>query len=170
MRGFFSFPNPVDDAAARSVALGVVTLSAVTFLSGWAWLLILLTYGFAARVAAGPKVSPLGRFAVHVAAPRLVRWQRFVAGPPKRFAQAIGLVFSAATLTLWLSIGWLDARWVLLPLIAAACLEGIFGFCLGCAIFSGLMRVGIIPESVCLECADLSSRYAAASSAKTERS
>lgn len=171
MKGFFSFPNPVDDAAARSVALGVVTLSAVTFVSGWAWLLIPLTYGFAARVAAGPKISPLGRFAVHVAAPRLVRWQRFVAGPPKRFSQAIGLVFSATTLILWLSIGWLDARWVLLPLVAAASLEGFIGFCLGCAIFSGLMRLGVIPESVCLECADLSSRYPAAGAAlKVERS
>ncbi|HEY7931143.1 MAG TPA: DUF4395 domain-containing protein [Acidimicrobiales bacterium] len=161
MKRFFSFPNPVDDAAARSVALGVVTLSVVTFLTGWAWLLIPLTYGFAARVAAGPKISPLGRFAVHVAAPRLVRWQKFVAGPPKRFAQTIGLAFSGTALVLWLSVGWLDARWVLLPLIAAASLEGFLGFCLGCAIFSGLMRVGLIPESICLECADLSARYAA---------
>ena len=57
MKRFFSFPNPVNDAAARSVALGVIALSVVTFVSGWAWLLIPLTYGFAARVAAGPKLS-----------------------------------------------------------------------------------------------------------------
>ncbi|HQT99521.1 MAG TPA: DUF4395 domain-containing protein [Acidimicrobiales bacterium] len=170
MKAFFSFPNPVDDAAARSVALGVVTLCVVTFVSGWAWLLVPLTYGFAARVAAGPKISPLGRLAVHVTAPRLVRWQRFVAGPPKRFAQAIGLAFSFTTLILWLSVGWLDARWVLLPLAAAASLEGFFGFCLGCAMFSGLMRLGVIPESVCLECADLSSRYATAGATLTAES
>ena len=162
MKGFFSFPNPVNDAAARTVALGVVGMSVLAFATGWAWLLVPLVYGFAARVVAGPKISPLGRFAVHVATPRLVNWQRFVPGPPKRFAQAIGLAFSLTALVMWLSVGWLDARWVLLPLIAAASLEGFLGFCLGCAIFSRLMRAGLIPASICLECADLSQRYAAA--------
>ena len=159
MKGFFSFPNPVNDAAARSVALGVVVLSLVTFVSGQAWLLIPLAYGFAARVAAGPKVSPLGWFAVHVSGPRLKSWEKFVPGPPKRFAQSIGLAFSLAALLTWLGAGWLDARWLLLPLLGAASLEGFFGFCLGCAIFAWLMRAGLVPESVCTECADLSARY-----------
>ncbi len=125
MKGFFSFPNPVNDAAARSVALGVLTLSVITFASGQAWLLILLTYGFAARVAAGPKISPLGWFAVHVSGPRLKSWEKFVPGPPKRFAQSMGLAFSSAALLTWLSVGWLDARWILLPLMAAAVSRGI---------------------------------------------
>jgi hypothetical protein len=157
--GFFSFPNPVNDAAARSVALGVIALSAITFASGQAWLLILLTYGFAARVAAGPKISPLGWFAVNVSGPRLKSWEKFVPGPPKRFAQSIGLAFSLAALITWLSAGWLDARWILLPLTAAASLEGFLGICLGCIIFGWLMRVGVVPESVCAECGDLSARY-----------
>ncbi|HEY1761760.1 MAG TPA: DUF4395 domain-containing protein [Acidimicrobiales bacterium] len=159
MKSFFSFPNPVNDAAARSVALGVVALSVITFATGQAWLLILLTYGFAARVAAGPKISPLGWFAVHVSGPRLKSWERFVPGPPKRFAQVMGLTFSLAALLTWLSAGWLDARWILLPLIAAASLEGFAGYCLGCTVFGWLMRKGVIPESVCVECADLSARY-----------
>lgn len=159
MKSFFSFPNPVNDAAARSVALGVVALSVITFATGQAWLLILLTYGFAARVAAGPKISPLGWFAVHVSGPQLKSWERFVPGPPKRFAQVMGLTFSLAALLTWLSAGWLDARWILLPLIAAASLEGFAGYCLGCTVFGWLMRKGVIPESVCVECADLSARY-----------
>ena len=159
MKNFFSFPNPVNDASARSVAIGVVVLSVVTFATGQAWLLILLAYGFAARVAAGPKISPLGWFAVHVSGPRLKSWEKFVPGPPKRFAQTMGLAFSLAALLTWLSAGWLDARWILLPLIAAASLEGFAGLCLGCTIFGWLMRAGIIPESICVECADLSARY-----------
>jgi hypothetical protein len=159
MRSFFSFPNPVNDAAARSVALGVVTLCVVTFVTGQAWLLIVLAYGFAARAAAGPKISPLGWFAVHVSGPRLKSWEKFVSGPPKRFAQCIGLAFSVAALLTWLSAGWLDARWILLPLFAAASLEGFVGFCLGCAVFGWLMRVGLVPASVCTECADLTARY-----------
>ncbi len=94
MKWFFSFPNPVNDAAARTVALGVVTMSVVALATNTAWLLIPLTYGFVARVAAGPKISPLGQFAVRVAAPRLTRWQKSVPGPPKRFAQAMGLAFT----------------------------------------------------------------------------
>jgi hypothetical protein len=159
VKNFFSFPNPVNDAAARSVAIGVVALSVITFVTGHAWLLILLTYGFAARVAAGPKISPLGWFAVHVSGPRLKSWERFVPGPPKRFAQSMGLAFSLAALVTWLSAGWLDARWILLPLVAAASLEGFAGYCMGCTVFGWLMRVGVVPESVCVECADLSARY-----------
>ncbi len=159
MKRFFTFPNPVNDAAARSVALGVVLMSVIAFVTGSAWILILLTYGFLARVAAGPKISPLGQFAVRVSAPRLTVWEKSVPGPPKRFAQALGLVFSLAALVTWLSAGWLDARWILLALIGAASLEGFLGFCVGCTIFSWLIRAGAIPESICLECGDLSSRY-----------
>lgn len=159
MDKFFSFPNPINNAAARTVGIGVVVLSVLAFVTGWAWLLIPITYGFGARVAAGPKISPLGTFAVRVAAPRLKRWQGTVPGPPKRFAQAIGLAFSLAALITWLSAGWLDARWILLPLIAAATLEGFLGYCLGCTIFGWLIRGGVIPESVCAECGDLSERY-----------
>lgn len=159
MKKFFSFPNPVNDAAARSVALGVLMMSIVAFVSGQAWILIVLTYGFAARVAAGPKISPLGWFAVHVSAPRLARWQKFVPGPPKRFAQSMGLAFSLAALLTWLLVGWLDARWILLPLIGAASLEGLFGFCVGCTVFGWLIRAGLVPVTICQECADLDARY-----------
>jgi hypothetical protein len=162
MRRFFSFPNPVNDAAARTVALGVVTMAVLALATNTAWLLIPLTYGFAARVAAGPKISPLGQFAVRVAAPRLTRWQKSVPGPPKRFAQAMGLAFTGSATIVWLSVGWTDARWILVPLIVAASLEGFVGYCLGCAVFGWLMRRGVIPERVCAECADISRRYAAA--------
>jgi hypothetical protein len=161
MKNFFSFPNPVNDAAARTVALGVVTMSVVALATNWSWLLIPLTYGFAARVAAGPTISPLGQFAVRVAAPRLTTWQKPVPGPPKRFAQSMGLAFSGAATIVWLTAGWGDARWILIPLIGAASLEGFLGYCLGCTVFGWLMRAGVVPEKVCAECADLSKRYAA---------
>ena len=160
MKSFFSFPNPVNDAAARSVALGVWTMAVIALVADTPWLLIPLTYGFVARVAAGPKISPLGQFAVRVMAPRLTKWQKSVPGPPKRFAQAMGLAFTGAATIVWLSAGWGDARWILVPLIVAATLEGFFGYCLGCTVFGWLMRRGVIPEKICVECADLSRRYA----------
>ncbi|MCU1363663.1 MAG: hypothetical protein JWM55_1491 [Acidimicrobiaceae bacterium] len=71
----------------------------------------------------------------------------------------MGLVFSSAALITWLSAGWLDARWILLPLVGAASLEGFLGYCLGCSIFGWLIRRGLVPESVCEECGDLRERY-----------
>jgi len=46
--------------------IGVVTMALVALVTNTAWLLIPLTYGFVARVAAGPKISPLGQFAVRM--------------------------------------------------------------------------------------------------------
>ena len=56
----FSFPNPVNETSARLVAGGVV-LMAIGVLLGQHWLLVPLAYGFLARVATGPTLSPLGR-------------------------------------------------------------------------------------------------------------
>ncbi len=163
MKRFFSFPNPVNDAAARTVALGVLTMAVVALATSWAWLLLPLTYGFIARVAAGPTISPLGQFATRIAAPRLTSWQKSVPGPPKRFAQTMGLAFTGSATIVWLTAGWSDARWILVPLILAAALEGFAGYCLGCTVFGWLIRAGVVPEAVCLECGDLSLRRATTS-------
>jgi hypothetical protein len=162
MEKFFSFPNPVNDAAARTVALGVLVMSLVTFFTNWAWLLIPITYGFVARVATGPTLSPLGQFATRVSGPRIKAWQKSVPGPPKRFAQAIGAALSLAATIVWLSVGFSSARWILLPLIGAASLEGFLGYCLGCTIFGWLINAGLVPDSICAECGNLSARFAAA--------
>ena len=51
--------------------------------------------------------------------------------------------------------------WLLVAAIAvAATLESVLAICLGCKVFAVLMRVGLIPESVCEECSDLSTRLA----------
>ena len=44
-------------------------------------------------------------------------------------------------------------------LTCAAFLEAAFGLCLGCKTFALLMRIGWIPESVCLDCADITRRH-----------
>jgi hypothetical protein len=45
--------------------------------------------------------------------------------------------------------------------VVAAGLESIFAVCLGCRVFSLLMRIGVVPASVCEECADISLRLRA---------
>jgi hypothetical protein len=82
-----------------------------------------------------------------------------VPGPPKRFAQGIGAVFSVTASILALGFGLRGAAYILMGLlVVAASLEAFAGYCLGCRVFALLMRAGIIPESVCEECADLWSR------------
>ncbi|MCU1393381.1 MAG: glutaredoxin/malate transporter fusion protein [Ilumatobacteraceae bacterium] len=165
MRKLFSFPNPVNEVSARLVAGGVV-LQCIAFLvfRQW-WQLIPLAYGFVARVAGGPTFSPLGQFVTRVVTPRLPVAEKLVPGPPKRFAQAIGATLSVAALALW-SVGGHVPSIVLVSLIVvAATLESVFAICLGCMIFGMLMRRGIIPESVCESCNDISGRLAAASAA-----
>jgi hypothetical protein len=157
-RRFLSFPNPVNDVAARAVATGVVVMASAVAVLGWGWVLVPLTYGFLARVASGPRFSPLGLFATKVVAPRLPRFEKLVPGPPKRFAQAIGVTFASTASVLWLSGQVGAARIVVALLLGAAFLEAAFGFCLGCRIFALLMRAGVIPETVCEECNDLSLR------------
>ena len=54
---------------------------------------------------------------------------------------------------------------VLILFIPAAGLESIFGYCLGCKAFALLMRAGVIPRTVCEECADISGRLRSATPA-----
>src|SRR5471032_2961412 len=93
MAGLLSFPNPVNEKAARTVAAGVLALSIVTLATGAYWLTAVMAYGFVARVLAGPTLSPLGQVATRLVAPRLGA-PKLVPGPPKRFAQAIGAVMT----------------------------------------------------------------------------
>jgi hypothetical protein len=161
VRELFSFPNPVNDKAARVVAGVVLATVIVTLATGFYWLLIPLTYGFWARVLTGPKLSPLGWVAMNVVAPRLGP-KHPVPGPPKRFAQGMGAFMSTTALVLAFAVSHTAADVVLALFIPAAGLESIFGYCLGCKAFALLMRAGVIPREICEECADVSGRLRAA--------
>jgi hypothetical protein len=158
MAKVLGFPRTVNEKAARTVAAGGLGIALLTVATGWFWLTIPLAYGFWARVLTGPTLSPLGQLATRVVAPRLGAPQT-VPGPPKRFAQAMGLVMSTTALVLALPLGLQTAAAVvLLVLAAAASLEAFAGVCLGCEIFRVLMRAGLVPETVCLDCADIWAR------------
>ncbi len=159
LRSLFTFPDPVNEKAARTVAAGVVALSVAAIGARQPWLLVVLAAGFWARVLTGPTLSPLGRLATSVIAPALGK-PKPVPGAPKRFAQAIGTAFSTAAVLLWFAAGaHVPALAVTGALAGAALLEAALGFCLGCKIFGWLMRAGILPASVCEACADLSLRH-----------
>jgi len=159
-RVVFAFPNPVNEKAARVVAGGVVALAVFTLVlsltsdDGWLWLTVVLALGFLARVLTGPTLSPLGQLATRVIAPRLGE-PKLVAGPPKRFAQAIGLVVTGAAAGATAFGGYGLAQLLLGVIIVAATLESVFALCLGCVVFGVLMRAGLVPEETCEACANL---------------
>src|ERR1700722_13939883 len=155
LRAIFSFPNPVNEVSARLVAAGVVLMCVLTIALGLHWATVLIAYGFVARVLTGPTLSPLGQFVTRVVTPHLGLRERPVAGPPKRFAQGMGVAFSLTALVLT-GLGYWTAAEVFLGLLAgAALLESAFGICLGCKTIAVLMRAGVVPAEVCARCNDI---------------
>jgi hypothetical protein len=106
-------------------------------------------------VLTGPTLSPLGRLAMRVVAPRLGA-PKYVAGPPKRFAQGIGAALASVAAVLALGLGLDTAADVLTGmLVVAATLESVFALCLGCRLFAVLMRAGLVPRETCERCANI---------------
>jgi len=155
VRRIFTFPNPVNEVSARLVAGGVVIMAVLTITLDLQWATAVLAYGFVARVLSGPTLSPLGQFVTRVVTPRLPIAERPVAGPPKRFAQGMGVVFSVTALVLTVLGYWGAAQIVLIFLVVAALLESVLGLCLGCKVFAILMKAGVVPAEVCERCNDI---------------
>jgi len=158
-RTLLSFPDPVNETSARLVAAGVVAQAIVFLVVREWWVLVPLTFGFLARVATGPTLSPLGQIVTRVATPAVetrsrrrnpVFRSRQVPGPPKRFAQAIGLAFTASASVAWI-LGAPSVAIVLIGVLAvAAMLEAAFAICLGCIAYSAIWG--------CADCDDISDR------------
>ena len=152
MKRVVGFPATVNENSARLVATGVVAMGVAFLYVMSGWILVPLVYGFAARVVAGPTFSPLGQFATKVATPFYERFfpvGQQVPGPPKRFAQSIGLTVTTLAAIAWL----LDLETVAVVLISglvfAAGLE-MSGFCLACPIYEKIWG--------CEDCDDISRR------------
>jgi hypothetical protein len=150
VRSLFTFPDPVNETSARLVAAGVVLQAVVFLVLREGWLLVPLVYGFAARVLTGPTLSPLGQLSTRVLTPRIPGPHRLVPGPPKRFAQGVGLVFSGAAAVAWILGAPVVAVVLLVGLIGAATLEAVLSICLGCVVFNRIWG--------CADCSDISAR------------
>ena len=153
MNQLFSFPNPVNEVSARLVAGGVLIMSVLTIAFDQPWIMLVLAYGFVARVATGPTLSPLGQLATRVVTPSLSVAPKYVAGPPKRFAQAIGATLSVGAVIAYYGFGSTVVAYAFVGLIVvAATLESVFALCLGCKAFALLIRLGVVPEEICERC------------------
>jgi len=159
------FPAVVDDVTVRLVAAVVLVIGVIALATQQWWLYAVLAVDFSLRAALGPSASPVARLVQRWIRPAVSASRRPTAGPPKRFAATIGAVMTVAATALWAlslvtgSSAALAAVVVIgVVMVLFPALESIFGICVGCILFSGLMRLGLIPEEVCLECADITGR------------
>lgn len=162
------FPAVVDDVTVRLIA-GVVLVAVLLMLGlqQW-WVFLPLAADFVLRAALGPRASPLARLVSRWVRPRVKALPHPTAGTPKRFAAAIGAVLTTAASLLWLlhlttGAAWLGTAVVVIAVVMAVfpALEALAGVCVGCVAFGWLMRAGVVPEDVCVECADITSRLRA---------
>jgi hypothetical protein len=161
------FPAVVDDVTVRLIAAVVLVIGVVALGTQQWWLYAVLAVDFTLRAALGPKASPVARLVTRWIRPAVPAAARPTAGQPKRFAASIGAVMTVAATALWVvnlatgsalaisTVVVIGAVMVLFPLLEAA-----FGFCVGCRLFAVLMRIGLVPEEVCLDCADITRRRA----------
>ena len=154
MKNLFEFPNPVNEYAARLVASMVVVLTLAFQITGNEFVLVFIAYGFIARTATGPTLSPVGLIATKGLVPLLGNPTKLVPGPPKRFAQLIGLLLTSSALISYFAFDSITVTRYLIGTVGFfASLEGFLGFCAGCYVFGWLMRFGLIPQSICESCA-----------------
>jgi hypothetical protein len=153
------FPRVLDDVTVRLIAAVVLVLALVALDLHQPWIYAVLAVDFILRTTLGPKASPIARGVQQFIRPRVSTPRKPTAGPPKRFAAGIGAALTSTAAILWaLGIALPVVVTIGVVMIIFPALESIVGLCVGCRIFGVLMKLGLVPEEICLECADISLR------------
>ena len=131
----------IDPRGPRFGALITTVVLAAVLITGSAWLLAAQALVFAVGAAFGLRYAPYGWLYRRLIRPRLGPPAELEPEAPPRFAQGVGLVFAVigvagyATGLTWLGIAATAAA------LAAAFLNGVFGFCLGCEMYVLIRRI-----------------------------
>jgi len=138
----------VDPRGLRFAAAATAIVLAAVVLTGNVWVLLAQTIVFGIGAVAGLRYSPYGVAFRKLVASRIGPPARREPEAPPRFAQAVGLAFSAigvvgfASGASWLGLTATALAWV------AAFLNAAFGFCLGCESYLLIRRVFSIRKGV----------------------
>ncbi|MBD9728981.1 DUF4395 domain-containing protein [Streptomyces caniscabiei] len=133
----------IDVRGPRFGAALTTVVLAVALITGSAWLLAWQTFAFTLGAAGGVGRSPYGWVFRALVRPRLGPPTEFEPPEPPRFAQAVGLVFALVGLVgfamgpVWLGLAATGAA------LAAAFLNAVFGYCLGCEMYVLVRRVTV---------------------------
>ncbi|MEU0026927.1 DUF4395 domain-containing protein [Streptomyces sp. NPDC006335] len=136
----------IDARGPRFGAAVTAVVLAAVLITGNVWLLAWQTLAFALGAAGGVGRSPYGWVFRRAVRPRIGPPTEFEAPEPPRFAQAVGLAFAALGLVgyaigpQWLGLAATGAA------LAAAFLNAMFGYCLGCEMYLLVRRVAVRAE------------------------
>ncbi len=131
--GLIDARGPRFGAAVTAVVYAVVLLTIPSTLAAVLLGVQLVAHGLGAVL--GVKSQPYGVLFRKAIAPRLGRPTQFEDPAPPRFAQAVGLVFAAVGLAALL-LGATALAYVAVAFaFAAAFLNAVFNFCLGCEMY-----------------------------------
>ncbi|MGH8828484.1 MAG: DUF4395 domain-containing protein [Jiangellaceae bacterium] len=131
----------IDPRGPRFAAAATSLVLAAILITGSGWLLAAQAAVFALGAVRGPSASPYGVLYARVIRPRLSAPTHLEAAAPPRFAQAVGLAFAGVGLIGFL-VGWTVVAYLAVAAaLAAAFLNAVFGFCLGCEIYLLYRRI-----------------------------
>src|SRR3954454_12841424 len=131
--------GPQFNAMLTSVVLALTLITAPDTVG--VALLAIQTALFAIAVAFGVQRTPAAYLFKTVVRPRLSAPAHLEDPRPPRFAQGVGLVFAAVGLVGYLSGATLLGAVATGFALAAALLNAVFGFCLGCELYLLIRRV-----------------------------
>jgi Domain of unknown function (DUF4395) len=131
----------IDPRGPRFGAFITSMVLAVVLVTGSVWLLAAQALVFAAGSAFGLRYAPYGWLYRRLIRPRLGPPAALEAEAPPRFAQTVGLAFAAVGVAGYAAgLTWLGAV-ATAAALAAALLNAVFGFCLGCEVYLLIQRI-----------------------------
>ncbi len=131
----------IDPRGPRFGALITTAVLVAVLITASAWLLAAQAVVFAIGAIFGLKYAPYGLIYRYLVRPRLGPPSELEAETPPRFAQAVGLAFAVVGVVGYASgFSALGLAATALAL-AAAFLNGAFGYCLGCEMYLLIRRV-----------------------------
>ena len=130
----------IDPRGPRFGAFITTVVLAVVLITGNVWLLAAQALVFAAESAFGLRYAPYGLLYRRLVRPRLGPPAELEPEAPPRFAQTVGLAFAAVGVAGYAAgLTWLGAA-ATAAALAAALLNAVFGFCLGCEMYLLIRR------------------------------
>jgi Domain of unknown function (DUF4395) len=131
----------IDPRGPRFGALVTTVVLAAVLITGSVWLLAAQALVFAVGAVFGLRNAPYGVLYRQLIRPRLGPPGELEPEAPPRFAQAVGLVFALAGVAGYATgLTWLGMA-ATAAALAAAFLNGVFGFCLGCEMYVLIRRI-----------------------------
>jgi Domain of unknown function (DUF4395) len=131
----------IDPRGPRFGALITTVVLAAVLITGSAWLLAAQALVFSVGAVFGLRYAPYSLLYRRLIRPRLGPPGELEPEAPPRFAQAVGLVFALAGVAGYATgLTWLGMA-ATAAALAAAFLNGVFGFCLGCEMYVLIRRI-----------------------------